>query len=155
MSQARLPEAEAQVAKQILGELDDVRVEIEVGTRALHPGRDGQEDHYSFRCRFKVSNCGAQPVRLMARRWRLCDAYHHLKELHGPCIPGQQPVIQPGANYSFQVTLALATEWGDFSGSLHFECHDGRSHEIAFEQQMLVPRPGMAVREPQMSPSNL
>lgn len=113
MSQARLPETDTNSQTLVIGAVDDVRVEIEVSTRPARQQDSRKADRaaHAFQCRFKVSNCGVQPVRLMARRWRLCDAYHHLKELHGPCIPGQQPIIQPGASYSFQVRLTMATEW--------------------------------------------
>ncbi len=155
MSQARLPEVDTTQPKLVLGEMGDVRVEIEVGARSKARSTRENEGAFAFQCRFKVSNCGAKPVRLMARRWRLCDAYHHLKELHGPCIPGQQPVIQPGANYNFQVTLVLPTEWGDFSGSLHFEDYEGQAHEVAFAPLMLVPGPALPQAQPQLSPTSL
>jgi ApaG protein len=155
MSKARLPEADTAQPKHVLGELDDVRIEVEVGTRSAAGSNRENEGTYAFLCRFKVSNCGSKPVRLMARRWRLCDAYHHLKELHGPCIPGQQPVILPGASYSFQVTLVLPTEWGDFSGSIHIEDYEGKAHEVAFAPQMLVPGQGMPQAQPQLSPTSL
>ncbi len=155
MSQTRLPQTDTQFPSKVIGVVDDVRVEIEVSTHAALNCNRREGEGFPFRCRFRVSNDGPQPVRLMARRWRLCDAYHHLKELHGPCIPGQQPVIQPGASYNFQVTLRLATEWGSLSGSLHFECVGGKNHEVAFEEQLLVPRGHLQAADAQLSAGQL
>ena len=137
MTPARLPEP-GPVA-QIQGLY--VRVKA-CGGADLHPlGSSGGsgERIFSFSCRLSVTNNLEVPFRLMTRHLSVCDAYHHLKELHGPCIPGQQPTIQPGASYTFPIAIGLPTEWGSLSGSLRLEDPQGDIVDISFERILLTP----------------
>ena len=155
MPNARSPEIGTKSDKTVIGAVEPVEINRQVSAKPAGRRRPQDGQGHSFGCRFRVENRGSQPVRLMGRRWRLCDAFHHLTELHGPCIPGQQPKIQPGSSYSFQVTLGLATEWGSLSGALNFEGSVGEVYEVAFEELLLTPRGMVTSDRAHLSQSSL
>ena len=137
MASARLSEPD------FLAQIPGIHVHVTAcagaGLNPLGSSGEASERIFPFSCCLSVTNNSQAPLRLMTRHLSICDAYHHLKELHGPCILGQRPSIQPGASYTFPIVIGLPTKWGSLSGSLRLEDSLGDIVDIPFERILLTP----------------
>lgn len=63
-----------------------------------------------------IENLTDYPVQLMARHWRIFDAYGVKREVIGEGVIGKQPIIQPGAYHSYSSWCPVGTEIGRMDG---------------------------------------
>lgn len=63
-----------------------------------------------------IENLTDYPVQLMARHWRIFDAYGVKREIIGEGVIGKQPIIRPGAYHSYSSWCPVATEIGRMDG---------------------------------------
>lgn len=63
-----------------------------------------------------IENLTPYPVQLMARHWRIFDAYGVKREIIGEGVIGKQPVIEPGAFHSYSSWSPVGTEIGRMDG---------------------------------------
>ncbi|MBY5958472.1 Co2+/Mg2+ efflux protein ApaG [Membranicola marinus] len=63
-----------------------------------------------------IENLTDYPVQLMARHWRIFDAYGVKREIIGEGVIGKQPIIQPGDYHSYSSWCPVTTEIGRMDG---------------------------------------
>ena len=90
------------------------------------PG-DGQ---YVWAYRVRIENHGVHTVQLLRRHWRITDALGRLKEVKGPGVVGEQPVLRPGDAYEYTSGTPLTTPSGIMSGSYQMESENGEHFDI-------------------------
>ncbi len=96
-------------------------ISIQVQTRFQEEASDPNEPYYLFAYRITIENQGPHPVRLLRRTWEIFDANNHHRQVEGAGVVGQQPIIQPGEQFSYQSACNLATELGSMKGQYIME----------------------------------
>lgn len=114
-----------------------IRVEVE-----YQPCQsDESADRYVFSYTIGIANQGQSAVRLISRHWVITDAYHHVKEVRGQGVVGEQPLLQPGESFEYSSGTLLATQVGTMRGSFLMRTEAGQEFEAEIPEFVLsVPR---------------
>jgi ApaG protein len=89
------------------------------------------ENHYVWAYQVRIENQGADTVQLRRRHWRITDAMGVMKEVRGPGVVGEEPVLAPGEAFEYTSGTPLATPSGIMVGSYEMETPGGESFEVA------------------------
>lgn len=79
----------------------------------------------------EIVNLTGVQVQLMARHWVITDARGQVEDVRGPGVVGEQPVIAPGASYTYASGCPLTTPSGSMVGSYAMADSEGRSFDAA------------------------
>ena len=89
------------------------------------------DHHYVWAYHVMIENQGAVTVQLRNRHWRITDALGRLKEVRGPGVVGEQPVLHPGQSHDYVSGCPLTTPMGAMQGHYGFRREDGSRFEVA------------------------
>lgn len=119
------------------------KYEITVHTRAqyLEEQSRPEQDHYVFAYTITLTNTGTIPAQLISRHWLITDSHHHVEEVRGLGVVGQQPLLKPGESYEYTSGSTLSTAVGTMRGSYQMVAEDGTRFEAPIPEFTLsVPR---------------
>lgn len=86
---------------------------------------DHENGRHAWAYTIEIENLGTKPVRLMQRRWIITDAHGLTREVRGDGVVGQQPLIEPGARFTYTSSAALPTATGMMYGAYTMTDADG------------------------------
>ena len=75
---------------------------------------------FTFAYRIRLVNEGPVPVQLRSRHWLITDGDGRVEEVRGPGVVGEQPILEPGAAYSYSSFCQLPTGTGRMEGEYQF-----------------------------------
>lgn len=78
--------------------------------------------HFVWAYRVEIKNNREDAVRLRRRYWRIADSAGGVQEVAGEGVVGEQPLIEPGATYTYTSGAPLATPSGLMAGRYEMEC---------------------------------
>ncbi len=116
---------------------------IEVSVDTLY--EEGQsrptERLYLFSYHITIENRTPEKVQLLRRYWQIFDSNGEYREVEGPGVVGEQPILLPGERYSYESFCNLKTDMGKMKGTYTFERLRDRKMFIAEipEFKMIVP----------------
>jgi ApaG protein len=112
------------------------KYEITVVTLAayLADQSDPSRNQYAFAYTITLTNSGTVPAQLLSRHWIITDADHHVQEVKGLGVVGQQPLLKPGESFEYTSGASLPTAVGTMRGTYQMVAEDGH----AFEAQIPV-----------------
>ena len=76
-----------------------------------------ENDHFVWAYRISIYNLGNEKVKLLNRFWKITDSKGMVKEVNGPGVVGEQPIINPGESYEYMSGAPLPTPSGIMEGS--------------------------------------
>ena len=117
-------------------------VSIDVRTRYLLEQSSPANSRYVYSYTITISNRGDEPVQLISRHWIIADQTHGVKEVKGPGVVGEQPVIPPGKSYTYTSGVVMESQVGTMSGSYQMQTLSGEEFE--------APVPTFALLQPNM-----
>ncbi len=92
--------------------------------------------------RITIVNQGTVAVQLLRRQWRISDSLGGEREVEGPGVVGETPVIEPAGRYSYSSACDLNSALGRMEGSyLMKRVDDGTSFQVAIPGFLLVHPP--------------
>jgi len=96
---------------------------------------------FLFSYHITIENKTPDKVQLLRRYWQIFDSNGEFREVEGPGVVGEQPVLQPGEKYSYESFCNLKTDIGKMKGTYTFERLRDRRMFIAEipEFGMIVP----------------
>ncbi|PKM30907.1 MAG: Co2+/Mg2+ efflux protein ApaG [Gammaproteobacteria bacterium HGW-Gammaproteobacteria-11] len=100
-------------------------VEVGVITRYLREQSDPGAQRFAFAYTVHIRNHGNQAVQLIDRRWLITDGNGKVREVVGDGVVGEQPLIQPGAEYTYSSGCLLDTPVGSMEGHYGMLAADG------------------------------
>ncbi len=100
-------------------------VEVRVAATFLESQSFPQLNHFFWAYRIEIENTRPEPIRLRRRHWRITDNLGRTEEVSGDGVVGEQPLIQPGATYTYTSGAPLATPSGLMSGRYDMEGASG------------------------------
>jgi ApaG protein len=69
-------------------------------------------------------------VQLLSRHWRITDSNGKVREVRGPGVVVEQPVLQPGTAFEYTSGAPLETPSGFMTGTYQMRAISGESFEI-------------------------
>jgi len=106
-------------------------IRITVEPRFLDDQSAPDEGRWFWAYEVEIANLGQEPVQLKTRHWRITDAVGRTQDVRGIGVVGEQPVIEPGAAFTYTSGCPLPTPSGIMAGSYRMEAPGGESFEVA------------------------
>ena len=100
-------------------------IRVEVQSQYLeeqsHPG----SGRYVFAYTITITNTGTEVVQLRSRHWIIRDGLGDTKEVKGPGVVGEQPILGPGEAFRYSSGAVLPTARGTMQGTYQMHRADG------------------------------
>jgi len=119
------------------------KYEITVAAEAayLADQSDPSRNQYAFAYTITLTNTGTVAAQLLSRQWIITDSDHHVQEVKGMGVVGQQPRLKPGESFEYTSGASIATPVGTMRGAYQMVAEDGHGFEAAIPVFTLsVPR---------------
>lgn len=107
---------------------NNVRVEVEsrYAPELSQPFQSRWVFHYTVR----ITNEGDETVQLLSRHWIITDSAGHTREVKGPGVVGEQPVLAPGEAFQYSSQSDLKTSTGVMRGTYQMVTDDGDHFDV-------------------------
>lgn len=116
-------------------------VGIKVETTFMEDASQPYDNEFLFAYQITIENLSAYPIQLMYRHWDILDAHGFTNVVDGEGVVGVQPIIEPGAAYTYNSAVVINAEIGRMVG--HYEMINLYNHKTFFvtipEFQLVVP----------------
>ena len=106
-------------------------IRVTVEPRYLEEQSEPAEQRFFWAYTVEIANSGAAPVQILARHWVITDANGHREDVRGIGVVGEQPVIAPGASFTYTSGCPLPTPSGVMFGSYQAIDGDGEVFSVA------------------------
>jgi ApaG protein len=93
----------------------DIRVTVE--PQYLADRSDPAESRFFWAYTIEIANSGQKPVQILARHWIITDQNGRREDVRGAGVVGEQPVIEPGASFTYTSGCPLPTSSGTMVGT--------------------------------------
>lgn len=114
-------------------------IQVSVETTYRQAYSQPEEGFYFFSYFITIQNFTDNTVQLMRRHWVIIDSNGEFREVEGPGVVGEQPVLQPGEQYSYQSSCTFKTPIGKMQGAYLFEkLHSRASFEVEIPEFIMV-----------------
>jgi ApaG protein len=106
------------------------QIRVAVTPTFLGDQSDPNEGRYLWAYHITIENKGREAVQLLTRHWHITDARGRVREVEGPGVIGQQPVILPGRKHEYSSGVPLETPSGFMTGTYHMKGAGGDEFDI-------------------------
>ena len=113
-------------------------IRVEVNAEYI-PERSGPADsHWFFAYHIRISNEGAEAVKLVSRHWIITDAHGEEEEVRGPGVVGAHPELEPGEQFEYTSFCPLETSFGSMRGTYQMVTRTGEPFDVEIAAFALV-----------------
>jgi ApaG protein len=105
-------------------------IRVEVMSRHAAEHSRPQQGLWVFEYTIRISNLSQEKAQLVSRHWVITDAIEGVKEVKGPGVVGQKPVLEPGESFQYSSWCRLETPTGRMEGTYQMVGEGGREFEI-------------------------
>lgn len=105
-------------------------ISVTVETSYLEKQSDPDEQYFVWAYRITIANHSNQTVQLLSRHWKISDGQGRVQEVRGEGVIGEQPILEPGANYTYSSGTPLQTPSGFMHGSYQMQSDDGERFDV-------------------------
>jgi ApaG protein len=88
------------------------------------------QGEWVFEYTVRITNQGTETVQLLTRHWIITDAFDDVREVQGPGVIGEQPVLAPGESFQYSSWCPLKTPTGSMRGTYQMTGPGGRIFDI-------------------------
>ncbi len=114
-----------------------IRITARVQYEPAHS--DPNVGRFFFSYRISIANKGEEAVQLMRRHWIIRDSLAAMREVEGPGVVGETPVLRPGDEYSYSSACDLRSGFGRMEGTyLMRRLRDGSEFQVTIPEMQLV-----------------
>ena len=106
---------------------DGVEVTVRVGY--VESQSSPEEQRYFFAYEVTIENVGEISAKLVSRHWIIADGTGEEREVRGPGVVGEQPLLTPGELFSYTSYCPIDTPVGSMRGSFRMVREDGSSFD--------------------------
>jgi ApaG protein len=107
------------------------QIQVTVEPNFIEAESSPNDRRYFWAYTIEIANLGGEVVQLRSRHWRITDANGHTEEVRGAGVVGKQPVLKPGATFSYTSGCPLTTSSGIMVGSYQMQNAAGELFSIA------------------------
>jgi len=76
-----------------------------------------------------ITNEGTETVQLVTRHWIITNGMGEVKEVQGPGVVGEQPILEPGESYEYSSGCPMDTSMGTMHGTYQMVTADGEEFD--------------------------
>jgi ApaG protein len=105
------------------------RIDVQVSTQYLPAQSAPDQQRFAFAYTVRIKNVGTIAAQLRSRHWIITDSNAHVEEVRGPGVIGQQPLLEPGAEFEYRSGAVIATAVGTMRGSYQMVAVDGHGFD--------------------------
>jgi|TARA_B100000795_G_C22522415_1_gene331893 ApaG protein len=117
------------------------QVKILVETEFIQERSNIEENQYFFSYTVTIKNQGLQSVQLISRHWIINNALNEKFEVEGEGVIGEQPIIQPGDEFTYTSGTEIDTPVGNMKGSYHMITKEGLKFDAEISEfELNMPR---------------
>lgn len=116
-----------------LGPMSDAvtrSVRVEVLSRYSEENSQPGVGEWVFQYTVRITNQGLDTIQLVSRHWIITDAFERTREVEGPGVIGEQPVLAPGESFKYSSWCPLPTPTGAMRGTYQMANTDGTQFDI-------------------------
>lgn len=117
----------------------DNHIKVSVVAEYIPEQSNVREKRFVFAYHVTIANDGLKSAQLMSRHWIITDGNHHIQEVKGDGVIGEQPVIDPGESYRYSSGTVLETPHGNMRGTYQMVSEDGERFNAAIPAFTLSP----------------
>lgn len=116
-------------------------IRVEVRPAYLADQSDPLHDRYAFAYQVTIRNESEEAVQLVSRHWHIHEGDGAAREVEGPGVVGEQPLIPPGGSHRYTSGALLGSPLGSMRGTYTMVRSDGSSFEAVIpEFELAMPR---------------
>jgi ApaG protein len=105
----------------------NLRVEV----LSRYSPENSRPGNWVFEYTVRITNQGRETVQLVSRHWIIMDALERKREVKGPGVVGEQPVLEPGQSFQYSSWCPLETPTGTMHGTYQMVRAGGEQFDIA------------------------
>jgi ApaG protein len=105
-------------------------IRVEVISRYSAENSRPLEDTWVFEYTVRITNQGSDTVQLLNRHWIITDGLDQVREVKGPGVVGEQPVLEPGESFKYSSWCPLHTPFGNMRGTYEMAGSGGKKFDI-------------------------
>lgn len=113
-----------------MAELGIYACEVSVLTEYLHDQSSPEAGQYVYAYTITIRNTGQISAQLISRHWTITDALQQVREVKGLGVVGDQPLLAPGAEYSYTSSVMFSSPSGEMYGTYQMVAVDGHWFEV-------------------------
>jgi ApaG protein len=98
-------------------------IRVTVEPQYLEDRSDPNAQRFFWAYTIEIANAGSAPVQILARHWIITDQNGRREDVRGVGVVGEQPVIEPGASFTYTSGCPLQTPSGTMVGT--YQAVDG------------------------------
>jgi len=102
---------------------------VKVNTTFLEDQSNPGESKYAFAYTVTITNTGTVAAQLISRHWIITNAHHETHEVKGLGVIGEQPLLEPNAQFEYTSGTILSTASGEMQGTYQMVAEDGTLFE--------------------------
>jgi ApaG protein len=106
-------------------------IRVEVMSRHSAENSRPEQGQWVFEYTVRITNQGTDTVQLLSRHWIITDALEQVREVKGPGVIGEQPVLEPGQSFQYSSWCPLITPTGMMHGT--YQMVGSRGNQFAIE----------------------
>ena len=114
------------------------QIDVSVTSRYLPEQSQAEHNRFAFAYTVPLHNRGQQAAKLLSRHWLITDGDGRVQEVRGPGVVGQQPRLEPGAQYTYSSGTLMTTRVGFMQGSYQMQTDDGATFDAPIAPFRLV-----------------
>ena len=117
-------------------------IRVSVQSTYLEDRSAPEEGSFAFAYQVTIANEGHGRVQLMRRHWIITDGNGEVREVEGPGVVGEQPVLNAGEEHQYTSGAVLTTPVGTMEGTYEMHGPDGRTFKAVIPRFQLQ-KPGV------------
>ena len=117
-------------------------IRVSVQSQYLEDRSAPEEGSFAFAYQVTIANEGHGRVQLMRRHWIITDGNGEVREVEGPGVVGEQPVLNAGEEHQYTSGAVLQTPIGTMEGTYEMHEPDGRTFKAVIPRFQLQ-KPGV------------
>src|SRR5262245_34974094 len=88
------------------------------------------DNQWFFLYTITITNGSDETIQILSRHWIITDSNSHVEEVQGPGVVGQQPVIEPGEDFTYTSGCSIATSFGTMEGTYQVVTSRGEQFDV-------------------------
>jgi ApaG protein len=105
-------------------------IKVTATPRYLVEQSEPENHQYFWAYTIQLENHGTETVQLLNRHWKITDALGRLREVKGPGVVGEQPILKPGEAFRYTSGVPLETPSGIMSGEYEMALETGARFNV-------------------------
>jgi ApaG protein len=114
----------------VLSDATTQSVRVEVMSQFSKENSRPSHGEWVFQYTVRITNQSQETVQLISRHWIITDATDQVREVKGPGVVGEQPVLAPGQSFQYSSWCPLTTPIGMMRGSYQMSGHGGTEFDV-------------------------